>query len=116
MLDFFYTYILTWRLPISLAVASIALFPMHYVHQRVRVNDTRLMHKGAIKQTFVATLCIGVATVIYSASIVLIIFLWMYLSRKHVLSKKAWMASILALVLSGSWYYVFRIFLPTFHA
>jgi len=106
------TYILTWQLPVALAVALLAILPIRGACRELRIGDFSLLEHGAIEQAFCASLCVGIAALIYPYMIVLIAGVWISLMHLRMMSWRAWLASVLALSMCSFWYYVIYYLLP----
>lgn len=104
MLEFLHTYILTWHLPVALAIAALALWPIRNAGRLLRAGDWALINHGAVHQAFWATIWIGVAAFFYVYIAVLIIGVWIYFWTRHLLSAQAIAASLIACAIGAFWY------------
>ncbi len=105
-MDFLSTYILTWRLPVALAIAALAVFPIRTAYRKLRISDLDLLDNGAVEQSFCASLWIGLAAWVYSYAAVLIVGVWISLWLRHLMTGRAWLASMIALAMCALWYFV----------
>lgn len=105
-MDFLSTYILTWRLPVALAIAALAVFPIRTAYRKLRISDLDILDNGAVEQSFCASLWIGLAAWVYSYAAVLIVGVWISLWLRHLMTGRAWLASMIALAMCALWYFV----------
>lgn len=105
-MDFLSTYILTWRLPVALAIAALAIFPIRTAYRKLRISDLDILDNGAVEQSFCASLWIGIAAWFYPYVAVLVLSVWICLWLRHLLTFRAWLASIIALAMCAFWYYI----------
>lgn len=105
-MDFLSTYILTWRLPVALAIAVLAVFPIRTAYRKLRISDLDILDNGAVEQSFCASLWIGLAAWVYSYAAVLIVGVWISLWLRHLMTGRAWLASMIALAMCALWYFV----------
>jgi len=110
LLNLLNQYILVWQLPVALAVAALAILPIRSAYRKVRIGDLDMLDHGAVEQAFMASLLVGIGAVIYPYIGVAILGVWISLSRRHLMSARAWMASLLSLTLCGFWYIVKMIY------
>lgn len=106
MMEFLHTYILTWRLPVALAIAALAIFPIRTAYRKLRISDLDILDNGAVEQAFCASLWIGIAAWVYIYVVVLVVGVWISLWMRHLMTGRAWMASIIALAGCAFWYFV----------
>lgn len=100
------TYILVWQLPVALAIASLAIIPIRTAYRKVRIGDLDMLDHGAVGQSFAASLWIGLAALVYPYVAVLILGVWISFMHRHLMTARAWLASLLALTLCAFWYVV----------
>jgi len=100
------TYILIWQLPVALLIASLAIVPIRNAYRELRNGDLDMLEHGAVEQAFMASLWVGIAAIVYPYALVLIMGVWICLSHRHIMTARAWLASLLALTLCGFWYFV----------
>jgi len=68
-----------------------------------------MLDHGAVEQAFTATLWIGIAALFYPYMLVLVAGVWISFIHRHMMSGRAWMASLLALTLCAFWYYLLHL-------
>jgi len=111
-MEFINTYILTWQLPVALAIAALAIFPIRTAYRKVRIGDLDMLDHGAVEQAFTASLWIGIAACLYPYAGALIIGVWICFIRRHLMTLRAWMSSLLALAVCAFWYCVISYLIP----
>ena len=103
-----WSYFLTWRLPVALAIAALAVFPVRKAYRLWRNGDMDMLDHGAVEEAFLATLCIGIAATIWPWVGIAVIGVWIALRHKWLLTSRAVMASLIAIILCAIWYAVIR--------
>jgi len=103
LLNLLNQYILVWQLPVALLIASLAIVPVRNAHRKLRIGDLEMLEHGAVEQAFMASLWVGIAALIYPYCLVLILGVWISLIHRHLMSLRAWMASLMALTLCAVW-------------
>jgi len=110
LLNLLNQYILVWQLPVSLAIAALAVMPIRNAYRKVRIGDMDMLDHGAVQQAFMATLWIGIAAIFYPYTIVCILGVWISFIYRHLMTSRAWLASLLALTLCAFWWWVINYF------
>jgi len=104
------TYILVWQLPVALMVALLAIIPIRNAYRKVRIGDLDMLEHGAVVQTFMASLWVGLSALIYPYMLALIVGVWISFIHRHLMTARAWSASLMALCLCAVWYGIFYYF------
>ncbi len=104
MAEWFHTYILVWQLPVALAIALLAIVPIRNAYRKVRIGDLDMLDHGAVEQAFMASLWVGIAALIYPYCIALILGVWISFFHRHLMTLRAWLASLLAISMCAVWY------------
>jgi len=102
--EFLNEYILVWQLPVAIAIALLAIVPIRNAYRMVRIGDLDMLEHGAVEQTFMASLWVGIAALIYPYALILILGVWISFIHRHLMSARAWSASLIALCLCALWY------------
>jgi len=110
LLNLLNQYILVWQLPVALIVALLAIVPIRNAYRKMRIGDLDMLDYGAVDQAFMASLWVGVAALIYPYCIVLILGVWISFIHRHLMSLRAWMASLLALAMCALWWGIINYF------
>ncbi|MCQ2342441.1 MAG: hypothetical protein MJZ75_02965 [Paludibacteraceae bacterium] len=105
---------MTWRLPVALAVAALAVFPIRTAYRKVRIADWDILDHGAVEQAFLASLWVGLGALVYWYVGILIVGVWICFIRRHLMKPRAWMASFLAVAICAFWYVVIYCLLPAY--
>lgn len=98
----FWDYILTWRLPAALLLWGLAALPIRKAYRLLRIGD--IWNRGAVNEIFLSSLLIGLAGAIYPFAIVGIIGIWYAMGRKHMLGRKEFLASLMAIATIAIYY------------
>lgn len=103
--DFLNEYILVWQLPVALLIAVLAIAPIRTAYRKVRTGDLDMVEHGAVEQAFMASLWVGIAAIVYPYTIALIVGVWICFIHRHLMTLRAWMASLTALGLCTLWWW-----------
>lgn len=99
---------LTWRLPVALALVALAVWPIHKAYRLLRIGDLDMIDHGAIEESFLSTLLIGIAAAFFPWTGIAVIGVWIALRHKWLLSMRAFLASLIAIAVCAVWYVVIR--------
>jgi len=111
LLNLLNQYILVWQLPVALLIASLAIMSIRTAYRKVRIGDLDMMDHGAVEQAFTASLWIGLASLVYPYVLVLIVGVWWSLLHRHLMTLRAWLASLLALTICAFWWGIIHYYL-----
>lgn len=102
-MNFFLTHIITWQTAVGILLAVLSFLPIRAAYKELRFDRSK-ENSGAITEAFTSTLLLGLALGFLPPLVIALPVQWGVLAYRHLMSVRAFWASMTAAVVYAIYY------------